>query len=92
MLYLYGIIKFFGSVRSPVNANLRLSVCLSVCLFGQSLSRALNLHLKAVLVSPRSVLGQTQVRLRSDSGQTQVSLRSVSGQTQVRLRSDSGQS
>ena len=51
-----GISKYiFGSVRSPVNANLRSSVCL----FDESLSRALNLHLKAVWVSPRSVLGQS---------------------------------
>ena len=58
---------------------------ISVCLFGESLSRALNLHLKAVWVSPRSVLGQSQVSLRSDLGQTQVRLRSDSGQTQVCL-------
>ena len=53
------------------NANLRLFVRL----FVDSLSRALNLPLKAVWVSPRSVLGQSQVSLRSVSGQSQ----SVSG-------------
>ena len=62
-------------------------VRLSVCLFDESLSRALNLHLKVVWVSPRSVLGQSQVSPRSVSGQSQVSLRSVSGQSQVSLRS-----
>ena len=40
-------------------------VRLSVCLFSESLSRALNLHLKAVWVSLRSVSGQSQVSLRS---------------------------
>ena len=66
----------------------------SVCLFGESLSRALNLHLKAVWVSPRSVPGQSQsqVSLRSVSGQSQVSPRSVPGQSQVSPRSVSGQS
>ena len=75
----------FGSVRSPRNTNLRSCVCL----FVESLSRALNLHLKAVWVSPRSVSGQSQVSLRSVlvSGQSQVSLRSVPGQSQVSLRS-----
>ena len=43
----------FGSVRSPVNADLRSFVHL----FDESLSRALNLHLKAVWVSVRSVSG-----------------------------------
>ena len=54
-------------------------VRLSVCLFDESLSRALNLHLKAVWVSPRSVLGQSQVSPRSVSvsGRSQVSPRSV---------------
>ena len=53
------------------------------------MSRALNLHLKAVWVSPRSVLGQSQVSLRSVPGQSQsqVGLRSVSGQSQVSPRS-----
>ena len=60
--------------------------------FDESLSRALNLHLKVVWVSPRAVLGQSQVSLRSVSGQPQVSLRSVSGQSKVSLRSASGQS
>ena len=53
--------------------------------FGPNLSRALNLHLSLSgqsQVSPRSVLGQSQISLRS-----QVSLRSVSGQSQVSLRS-----
>ena len=58
-------------------------VTLSVRLFGTKLSKALNIHLRAVWVS----LGQSQVSLRSVSGQTQVSLRSDSGQSQVRLRS-----
>ena len=76
----------FGSVRSPRNANLRSTVCL----FDESLSRALNLHFKAVW----SVLGQSQVILRSVSGQSPVSLslRSVSGRSQVSLRSVLGQS
>ena len=67
-------------------------VCSSVRLFGESLSRALNLHLKAVWVGPRSVPGESQVSPRSVPGQSQVSLRSVSGQSQVSLRSFSGQS
>ena len=58
-----------------------------VRLFDESLSRALNLHLKAVWVSPRSVSGQSQVSLRSVSGQSQVSPRSVPGQSQVSPRS-----
>ena len=58
---------------------MQISVRSFVCLFDESLSRALNLHLKAVWVSPRSVLGQSQVSLRSDSGQTQVRLRSDPG-------------
>ena len=62
-----------------------ISVHSFVRLFDESLSRALNLHLKAVWVSSRSVPGQSQVRLRSVSGQSQVSLRSVSGQAQVPL-------
>ena len=64
--------EIFGSVRSSVNANLRSSVRPS----GPNLSRALNLPLKAVWVSPRSVLGQSQVSLRSVLVQSQVSLRS----------------
>ena len=54
-----------------------------VCPFGESLSRALNLHFKAVWVSLRSVSGHSQVSLRSVSvsGQSQVGLRSVSGQS-----------
>ena len=58
-----------------------------VRLSDENLSRALNLHLKAVWVSPRSVSGQFQVSFRFVSGQSQVSLRSVSGQSQVRFRS-----
>ena len=54
-----------------------------VRVFDESLSRALNLHLKAVWVSPRSVSGQSQVSLRSVPGQSQVSPRSVAGQSQV---------
>ena len=50
--------------------ELRESVCLSVHLSGTSLSKALYLHL--------SLIGQSQVSLRSVSGQSQVSLRSVS--------------
>ena len=80
------------------------SVRSSVRLFDDSLSRALNFHLKAVWqsqVSPRSVPGQSQVSLRSVAVSLRsvlVSLRlvlgfrSVSGQTHVSLRSDSGQS
>ena len=44
-------------------------VSLSVCLSGTSLSKALNLHL--------SLIGQSQVSLRSVSGQSLVSLRSL---------------
>ena len=46
-----------------------LSVCLSVCLSGTSLSKALNLHLSLIVLS--------QICLRSVSGQSQVSLRSL---------------
>ena len=66
-------------------------VSLSVCLSGTNLSKAFNLHLKAVWVSPRSVPGQSQVSPRSVPG-SQVSPRSVTGQSQVSLRSVSGQS
>ena len=60
-----------------------ISVHSFVRLFDESLSRALNLHLKAVWVSSRSVPGQSQVRLRSVSGQSQVSLRSGSGPSEL---------
>ena len=59
----------FGSVKEP-KESLCLSVCLSVCLSGTSLSKALNLHL--------SLIGQSQICLRSVSGQSQVSLSSLS--------------
>ena len=52
---------------------------MSVCPSGTKLSKALNLHL--------SLIGQSQVSLRSVSGQSQVSLRSVPGQSQVSPRS-----
>ena len=54
---------------------------ISVRLFGENLSRALNLHLKAVWVSLRSVSGQSQGSHRSFSGQSQsqVGLRLVLG-------------
>ena len=54
-----------------------LCVCLSVCLSGTKCSKALNLHL--------SLIGLSQVSLRSVSGQSLVSLRSASGQPQVVL-------
>ena len=54
-------------------------MCLSVCLSGTNLSKALYLHL--------SLIGLSQVSLRSVSGQSQVSLESVSSQSpQVSLR------
>ena len=84
--------SIFGSVKEP-NESLCVSIRLSVCPSGTSLSRALNLHLSHIgqsEVSLRSVSGQSQVSLRSVSGQSQVSLRSVSGQFQVSLRSVSG--
>ena len=65
--------SFFGSDRSPRKANVRSFVCL----FDESLSRALNLHL--------SLSGQPQVRLRLVSGQSQVSLRCLLGYMSVRL-------
>ena len=49
--------------------ELRESVCPSVCPYGTSMSKALNLHL--------SLIGVSQVSLRSVSGQSQVSLRSL---------------
>ena len=55
----------FGSVRSSRNANLRLSVCLSVCLMKVCLELSIFNFLSQV--SPRSVPGQSQV-----SGQSQV--------------------
>ena len=79
----------FGSVEEP-KKSLCPCVCLSVRPFGTKLSKGLNLHLRAVWVSLRSVSGQAQVRLRSGSGQSQVSLRSVSGQSQVCPRSVPG--
>ena len=60
-----------------------LSVRPSVCPSGISLSKALNLHL--------SLIGQSQVCLRSVSGQSQVSHRSVPGQSWVSLGSVAGQ-
>ena len=60
-----------------------MSLCMSVCLSGTSLSKALNLH----LLSHRSVSDLSQVSLRSVSGQSQVSLKLVSGLSQVSLRS-----
>ena len=39
--------KLFGSVRSSRSHNVRALVHSSVCLFGPSLSRALNIHLLA---------------------------------------------
>ena len=51
----------------------------SVCPDSTKLFKALNLHL--------SLIGQSQVSLRSVSGQSQVSLRSVSGQSQVSVGS-----
>ena len=70
--------------------DLKESLCPCVCLSGTSLSKALNLHLSLIglsQVSLRSVSGQSQVSLRSVSCQSQVSLRSVSGQSQVSPRS-----
>ena len=52
---------------------------MSVRLSGTKCSKALNLHF--------SLIGLSQVSLRSISGQSQGSLRSVSGQSQVSLRS-----
>ena len=43
----------------------RVSVCLSVRPFGTKLFKGLNLHLRAVWVSLRSVSGQSHVSLRS---------------------------
>ena len=61
----------FGSVRSSISANVRLSVC--------SMKSVLELSIFIFLsqVSPRSVSGQSQVSFRSVSGQSQVSLRSL---------------
>ena len=65
--------------RSPRSHSVCVYVCLSVRLFGTKLSKGLNLHLRVVWVSLRSVSGL----LRSVSGLSQVSLRSVLGQSQV---------
>ena len=64
----------FGSVKEP-NESLCVSVRLSVCPSGTSLSRALNLHL--------SLIGQSQVSLRSVLGQSQVSLRFLTGLSEL---------
>ena len=70
------LIILFGSVRSSRNANVRS--------FGTNVSRALNLHLsltgqsqissRSVLISPRSVPGQSQVSLRSPLGLSELTL------------------
>ena len=52
---------FLAPSRSPVSHF----VCVSVCPFGTKLSIGLNLHLRAVWVSLRSVSGQSKVSLRS---------------------------
>ena len=74
---------FFKSIKSKrtsisyilitfwLRQELRQSLCLSVCLFGTSLSKALNFHLSLIVLSQislRSVSGQSEVSLRSDSG------------------------
>ena len=67
---------------------MQMFVRLSVCLFGESLSRALNLHLSLSdqsQVSLRLVAGRSQVGLRSVPGQSLVSPRIVPGQSQVSL-------
>ena len=84
-------LPFLAPSRSPRSH----SVCVSVCPSGTSLSKALNLHLSLIgqsQVSLRSASDQSKVSLRSVPGQSQASLRSVSGQSQVSLRSVPGQS
>ena len=76
--YLYRLFQnniFLAPSRSPRSHF----VCQSVCPSGTKLSRAYNLHLRAVWVGLRSFSGHSQVILRSVSGQSQVSLRSVPG-------------
>ena len=65
----------FGSVKELKESLCCPSVCLCVCPSGINLSKAVNLHL--------SLIGQSQVSLRSVSDQSQVSLslRSVSGRS-----------
>ena len=75
------LVFILGIFLAPSGAQ---GVTLSVCPSGTKCSKALNLHL--------SLIGLSQVSLRSVSGQSQFSLRSVSGQSQVSLRSVSGQS
>jgi len=59
------LIQLFGSVKEPKE-----SLCLFVSPSGPSLSKALNLQL--------SLIGQSQVSLRSVSDQSQVSLTVIS--------------
>ena len=62
--FIYYIVTFISDIIDSVIVIvfwLRQEPSKCKCLFDESLSRALNLHLKAVWVCPRSVPGQSQV-------------------------------